>query len=381
MSKLITVYDDNDPLNNVLSALTLDVDEVFYVYHHEVSKISFINIEKVINKHKNIKTNFKKLIYDTEEIQELLDTYPDIIVDVGGAKYLSLLLFELSINSDHKIIYYDDEENIIKNYRSHVVEADHIFCLSIEDVLTLKGGNAVENLHPAATDKQSIDAIYELVDTNIENYSAFVKYITKLNNIIVANKQNKISETSYRLSDKYIEDIKKDSCYKRTQALFSIHDDDLTFKTAKLKELISVSGAFLENYIYHKLVESQLFDDVKMSEVIDFSNGKSNYPVRCEVDLLVLKNNKLLFVSCKSNKIDQTDIHEIYVHDKMFGNCLSKAVVCLCEEANTKYPSMYLKAYESGVFVIDKSNILEEDFPEVFNRIFNDTYVYDSLPI
>lgn len=29
MSKMLTVYDDVDPLNNVVSALTLDIDEIF----------------------------------------------------------------------------------------------------------------------------------------------------------------------------------------------------------------------------------------------------------------------------------------------------------------------------------------------------------------
>ena len=381
MSKLITVYDNNDPLNNVLSALTLDVDEVYFVYHHEVPHLSFINIEKVIKKHKNIKCSFIKLIFDNKEIQELLDLYPDMIVDVGGAKYLSLLLFELSRNTDHKIIYYDDEENVIKDYKTHTVEEEQIFRLSIEDVLNLKGGSVVENMHVAASDRETIDAINELVEANIGNFSTFTKYVSKLNTILVANKQNKISPCVYRLSDKYINEIRKDSSFKKSGALFNLRDDDIVFKTEKLRQLVGVSGAFLENYIYHKLIESKMFDDVKMSVVIDFSNGRSNYPVRCEVDLLVLKNNQLLFVSCKSNKIDHTDIHEIYVHDKMFGNCLSKPVMCLCEEANVKYPSMYLKAYESQVYVIDKSNILEEDFPEVFNRIFDDTYVYDSLPL
>ena len=57
MSKLLTVYDDKEPLNNVVSELTLDVDEVFYVYHHNVSINNFINIDKVIKKYKDITTN------------------------------------------------------------------------------------------------------------------------------------------------------------------------------------------------------------------------------------------------------------------------------------------------------------------------------------
>ena len=49
MSKMITVYDDVDPLNNVVSALTLEVEELFYVYHHDVPKRDFDNIRKVFS--------------------------------------------------------------------------------------------------------------------------------------------------------------------------------------------------------------------------------------------------------------------------------------------------------------------------------------------
>ena len=93
MNKLLTVYDDKEPLNNVISELSLDVDEVFYVYHHEVSRTSFNNITKVIRNHKDLKLHFIQLEDDLNQLNELIDD--NTIVDVGGAKYLSLLLFEL----------------------------------------------------------------------------------------------------------------------------------------------------------------------------------------------------------------------------------------------------------------------------------------------
>ena len=46
--KLLTVYDDVDPVNNVISPLTIEADEIFYVYHHEVPDSSFENITKVL---------------------------------------------------------------------------------------------------------------------------------------------------------------------------------------------------------------------------------------------------------------------------------------------------------------------------------------------
>ena len=86
MSKLLTVYDDKEPLNNVVSELTLDVDEVFYVYHHKISINNFINIDKVIKKYKDITTHYIQLQNDEEEIGKIINENPGIIIDVGGLR-------------------------------------------------------------------------------------------------------------------------------------------------------------------------------------------------------------------------------------------------------------------------------------------------------
>ena len=116
-SKLLTVLELRDLLNNIILPLTLDVDEVFFIYHHTIKKEIIDNIRKIILRHKIIKLNFKSIIYDDEEIDDILNKNPDIIVDIGGEKYLSLVLFDKVLNKNNLIVYYDNEENKIKTYR------------------------------------------------------------------------------------------------------------------------------------------------------------------------------------------------------------------------------------------------------------------------
>ncbi len=378
-NKLLTVFDDDEFLNNVISALTLDVNEVFYVYHHEVPREMFRNINKVLNRYRDIRTHFIQLEEDEIEINNIIRANRNIIIDVGGAKYLSLLLFELAKDRDNKIIYFDDEENVIKDYRSHTILVSNTFRLSIEDVFNLRNGEIVEKMHANATDKKTISIINRLVEDNLDNYSSFIRYITKLNNI--TSSARKLSAKTYELTGKQLRDIRTDSCFRTCTDLFDLKENCLTFSTLKLKELIGVSGAFLENYLYHKLVNSKKFDNVEMSTVIDFSNRRYSHPVRCEIDLLAIKNNKLLLISCKSNKIDTMDLNEIYTQNSLFGNVLSYPVICVCEDADRKYPSIYSKAEEMSVYVIDKSNMKDETFPEIFSRIVEGTYVYDEITL
>lgn len=378
MNKILTVYDDVDPLNNVVSALTLGVDEVFYVYHHDVPKNNFLNIRKVIDKYCEAKTHFIKLTDDEAQIKAIIDNNEDLIIDVGGARYLSLLLFEMASKRDNRLVYYDDEENCIKDYRSHTIITRKVFKLEIEDVLTLRGGVIQSTMHKPVSDKETKETLMQVVEKNIDTYSAFTRFITKVNSIV--NSSKNLGFNTYKLSESDRNAIVSDNSYKNIEDLFKIDDKcRLRFKNRKLQEMVAVSGAFLENYLYVKLTESGLFDDVKMSTVIDFADEKYKYPVRCEIDCLIIKDNKLLFVSCKSSKVDTEALNEIYVHNHRFGNVLSVPVLCVFEELDRKYPSTYAKGEELGIYLVDKSSFVANDISEVFMSILDGTYIYDEV--
>ena len=376
MSRLFTVYDDKEALNNVIDVLTMDVEEVFYVYHHDVSRHKFNDIRKVLKKHGKDQVHFLNLKNDLKQIQALSAKYPDLIIDVGGGKYLSLFLFEKFLDTENQIIYYDNEENVVKDYRTHTIIHEDVYKLSIEDVLKLRGATIKESMHKSYTDKRTKEALIATVDENMDDYASFIRYISKLNSLLTKNSYK--GNRTYILSSEAISKIKTDKCFRKSTHLFTITDNKLTFKTEGLRQMVFISGAFLENYLYVKLKDSKKFDDVMMSVVIDFSENKYKHPVNCEIDVLVLKDNKLLFISCKSSKIDTPDLNEIYVHDNVFGNVLSRPVLCVGEEINEKYPSVYAKSQQLDVYVMDKSSF-KNGIVETVESIYNNTYRYDRL--
>ena len=375
MSKLLTVYDDKEPLNNVISELSLDVDEVFYVYHHEVSRTTFSNIAKVINNHKKIELHFIELQDDQKQLEELIDE--NTIVDVGGAKYLSLVLFDLCSRKNNRIIYYDDEENVIKDYRTHKVVDVEVIKLKIEDVLTLKGGEIISQLHQNITDQRNRDVIIRLVESNLQDYASFIKYMSLVNNKLSDN--NYLGNYEYRINKNDYAELMSQNIFRGISELFELKQDRISFKNRKIKDVVMVSGTFLENYLYLKLSELDYFDDIKMSVVIDFSDEKYSHPVRCEIDCLIIKDNQLLFASCKSSKTTTDDLNEIYVHNKMFGNSRSKPVIFVGEELDRRYPSIYAKAIELGIYIIDRSSMSTNGLGEEFRKIIEGTYKYDKV--
>jgi hypothetical protein len=133
-----------------------------------------------------------------------------------------------------------------------------------------------------------------------------------------------------------------------------------------------------------------------MSAVIDFRSRGDFYPVSCEIDLITIKNNRLLFISCKSNKVDTEAINEIKVHNLSFGNTISKSAICTIEDLNINNPAIYKKAEEhevaivdytsfknkiknKGVGLIEGKNLKDNTLVDIVDKIIENKYEYEKV--
>ena len=381
IQKLVTVLDTGDILNNVLASLSLDIDEVFFVYRHQEDYKHTIAIKKIIRKYKKIKIHIKKIRNADKEIEKILNDNEGIIVDIGGEKYLSLVLFDKALNRNNEIIYYDNEENKIKSYREHKVLIEDVFKLSIEDLLELNGGKITRQMHHPINnkDRESVEVLYKTMTSSFNDYSKFTSFIQKINSAI-ARKDSR-NGRNYLLNKDEIQRIKTDESFNKYKeiGLINIIDNELIFPTRAIGKLFEVTGSFLENYLYLLLTSCNEFDDVMMSVVVDFSGDLRAYPIVCEIDCMIIKNNHLLFVSCKSNKVDTDDLNEIKVHNTMFGNDLSAPVLCTLDDLNIKSPSVYGKAKELGVAIVDTTAFKHGLVVDKFLDIINNNFKFEEL--
>ena len=368
--KLIKAFNEHNNFNNAIVPLSLDINEVLFVYHHDIDNKIFNLCEKVIQKYKNIKINY----VNVKKIEDYFND--DALIDVSAKKYSSLVLYEKALKDNKTIIYFDEEEKSIKDYKLHQTITNKLFKLNIEDIVTLSGGKIISTLHNPVKQKETIDLIYKTIDSTVNNYSEFISFVSKINSYL-NNCDN--DSKHYYLNNETLNKIVNDNNYLKFKNLdlFTIDNNVLTFTNSEIAKLFTVSGTFLENYIYNKLIDSKKFDDVKMSVKIDFSN-KQKVPVTCELDCLVLKDNNLLFTSIKSNKVEPDDLNEIKVHNLMFGNEYSKALICIYNELSENRPGVYAKAQELGVYVIEAC-MFKSGIVDAFTNIINNTYKYEHI--
>ena len=379
-NKLVKVFEEENNFNNAAIVLSLDVDIVTFLYHHDINSKLFYACKDVIKKYKKkIKINFVYIEDEKKELQSYLDN--DTIVDISACKYLSACLFEQAIKNNLNVIYLDEDIGVIKYYNDRKKTITNIFKLNIVDIVKLGGGKITKKqMHNNVDikDVKTTNAIKKTVEASINKYSSFVGFVQRLNSYL---SHRKITDLKYSLSKELRYKIMADDVYQKIKniGLFSIDDNSLTFMNKEIEDMFRVSGAFLENYLYVVLKESNLFDEVDMSCIIDFSSYYEEYPIVCEIDNMVMKDNHLLFISCKSNKVDNNALFEIKVYNYILGNKLSSAAICTLDDLNKTSPTVYLKAKELKIGVIDKTAFIRKEIPETILSIMNNSYKYEGV--
>lgn len=373
---LLVVYDENDYLKNVLVALTLKFSIVIYFHRqmHEGKRQKAI--VKLLKRNK-ITAYFMHTAKSAKLFTELFRKYPTAAVDVTNNNYLTLRLFEKAILNQSAIYYYDNSDNTVKDYRQQEAVEEATYKLTIADFITLSGAKIDKQLHlgPEFAQSTDLEILKSVFEKSITAYPAFINYMSSLAQLL-AGKGNELI-----LSEAESARVKTNKFYPLLQefGIINCHEQTFSVKNDYFRALIANGGAWLENYLCIILKESQLFDECAMSTVINFKSPHSKEPVTCEIDLLVLKDNYLLFISCKSNKVDTAALNEIKLHDYFFGNHSSNAVVCTVEDLNIKNQNVYRKAIELGVSVIDFTSLAKHDAAKQVLNIIDRKYQYEKV--
>lgn len=284
---------------------------------------------------------------------EFLKKYPACEIDMSGSRYLLLLLFEEAIRQKSNIWYYDEKKNSVRNYFSRLENIPAPFLL-LEDMLLLAGGKITRQLHqePDMNDVKTIKCLTSFMPLVIPTYAKFLSSLVEITRVLKRNEEwDSQDENNYPFRNNTYVKLLID------HQLLVERNNKISYRNSFIESLFEVSGAWLETYLYILLKKSNEFEEVKMSVKIDFSNRrKPKLPVFCEIDVMAIRQNRLLFFSCKSNKVDSPALNEIALHNLYFGNELSKALMVTFEKTRKRNPLVAAKAEELGICLIDQEN-------------------------
>ncbi len=367
------------------------------------SLIEILDFEKVENLVCPIVYDFKKVIY-LFDAQHYNKGKAQAILKFLQNRKVEVFFYQVK-DYDFSIFDEDDEYyfNLSNGNRSMLVELSHycleknkncfyinfrkhqfksikgcenfkgdlrMFKLSIKQIIELQGSLIKHHNHftPNFNDEDEIMQIKKIIEImNQDNYiwTYFIKILSK---------EMKSTEKTAYIDDKLIDPYLKNrvtnlliKLSKLSILKYTSTDTKIVveFLDEEIKQLLRSSGAWLEYQSFIELKESNYFDDVAISTMIDL-NGQQfhrNEPT-CEIDIIVIKNAIPYFVSCKMNKLESLDIYEIKTLAQKLGGTYAQACIITGASSANKDQAMYLKAVELGVHIINQNDIINHKIVE-----------------
>ncbi len=116
-------------------------------------------------------------------------------------------------------------------------------------------------------------------------------------------------------------------------------------------------GSVLELYVYRSCLELGIFDDVRLSTIVDWEGVSGRNAVSNELDVACTKGVEPLFISCKTCDVKTEALNELAILRDRFGGQMAKAIIVTAERGSA---AMRNRATELGVAVIDLNDLTNQ---------------------
>ena len=308
------------PVYNTIVAMK--PEKVIFIYSQE-SHDTLLRVVREINvEYEQIKLDPIDIVETGKKAKELSDRYTDDEVSLNissGTKiwsYFFAIAFEKKTNAS---IVFMDQNNVLWDLKNKTSNEDFIFDMH---VLFRLYGNSLENNYRKFSEYTSQDI--EVID-KIENVRRYNQNDFKhLMAVLDKQKQNQLRNNKngrFELpSGSFVEWDKQDNnvricLYKKGKAIHS------TLNSPNIINLAFNSGWF----------------ELKIAEILSLWDKSKDICLNCkfpyvanidknEVDIIVNTGNKILFVECKTQITNTTDIDKFRSVVKTYGGMGSKAL-------------------------------------------------------
>ena len=375
----------DEPVENVITCMNFKMDKVIYFGFHETIKRQKRQTEDFLRNYCGI----KKIVFlplSHSDLQSILGAMRGAIerekeagnhmyFDITGGESLILVAFGmLSVEYDTPMHLYDIpanklielEENATKSI-SQDAQKQHVK-LDLNRYIALWGGAINHRLHKSAKDfvKSDLSGSVSEVWKVVQEYAIFWNPFSNLvRKYFVPDKDLKAcrsardiigalhgSSTSLKTPSKLNEILDKlgaagillDVKHKDGQYAFRYRDEDI-------KNCLWDAGSILEMYTFQQVQKET--DESMIGVHIDWDgviHEEYGVDVLNEVDVMALKGNVPIFISCKSGKMGADQVlHALYELETVaqrFGGKYAGKVLVTMEEIKPVYRS---RAAEMGI--------------------------------
>jgi hypothetical protein len=268
-----------------------------------------------------------------------------------------------------KATYADFFSNQVRNVftMEKLAEITHV---TLSDYLTAIGGKLLPSkAHtPMEKDYERILSMAEIVFANERKWDKFFDHMTKGYSAKGVTEfsmgKNKADRDCQFMLNAFL-----DRGFAK-----KVGEDRYRFSSEADKEYMTVSGIWLELYIY--IQAKQCYQDVYLSSNIDWNKRDICVSRDNEIDVVVMRKSQPIFISCKMRKIEKENVYEIYSMAKRLGGSYGKSVIATTSDVRStkeEQNSIYLRMTKMKVGLIEACDFSKNAPSEVFARVLQMT--------
>lgn len=395
---LIEFY-DSEPIKNVMAAMALHPEHVVYICDRKMMSDRRREAVKLLLERRGLDTtvNFYNVnASNPKAIREILERsrrlFDDCVVDFTGGRELMLLEAGIFCKEHHLRGFYIDLQNdrFIDVFGCRELAAQFRWpSFYVEDMLCASGASMEGYGHylPDLTEpgmERDIDAVFRLILEHSGGWAGMVSFLQQA--VKPMNERGGLEvdcpdtlEVHPRLTVRC--DSRLLSLLSDTGAVTRLEAKPgrvrFRFKNEAMKKCLPNHGIWLELFACQTAKRLEYFDDVRNSVVIDWDGAYVDFcDAKNEVDLLLIRGVKPVFVSCKMGVPSPLALSEIRLLSSRFGGTLSKTVLLTAAEVVRSNPSIYKRAKELGIAVIDQTDLKNERLGELLLSVAENNFRY-----
>lgn len=380
MKTLIELYDES-PLMNVLGTEMFHPERTVFICPPEVGKNQHLQQKlREYFAHRGVKSELifvSASLLDASQVvkrlQETVEKYPDCAVDVAGGTDAALFAGgAFCARTDTPAFTYSRKRNTFYDIHNAPFARD-LPCdvkLTVEDCFLMAGGSMRTG---RVSDNVNLAQYMQLIDKLFSVYLKFRRDWPRIVNYMQRISQGKAdaaitlhAEGAYTVKGDYGRRVSaNESALRALEACGAIRDLSIrsgesvafTFCDEVVRKWLRDVGSPLEMYTYKACMDTGLFDDVRVSAIVDWNGEKAKEnSVTNELDVMTTRGVRPFFISCKTGSVQTEALNELAILRDRFGSKVARAAIVTCERGGSS-ASMRRRAQELGIDVIDLNDL------------------------
>ena len=375
METLIELYDER-PLENVLGVEVFRPKRTVYICPQDAARDALL--------HKTLRSYFsrrgqqvelifyKANVYDASAVlallRSLLARYNDCAIDItGGTDAVLFAAGLLSAEAQIPVFTYSRRRNRFYNIQNAEF-AEGLRCelhYRVEDFFLMAGGSVREGRvsNELLSDYlDDFDPFFALYLRHRLDWTKIVTYLQRLSPGSPDGSYSLEAAGPYTVKGERGSRIEApEEALRELEAIGFLRDLSIApeqvsfcFRDGQIRAWLRDVGSVLETYVYKACLDTGLFDDVRLSVIVDWEGEEKKNAVSNELDVMCSRGVVPLFISCKTCDAKTEALYELAVLRDRFGGQMARAAIVTAERGNIR---MRNRASELGIRVIDLNDL------------------------